>query len=86
MQGLDKDGDGLADPTDGDGVGMGWFPGYVIDVESGKRLNVFFGENSYYDGRYFPDDFDNGKPTGGDMMWNPTSQVFLDNGAAVTLF
>ena len=81
----DKDGDGLADP-DGDGVGMGWFPGYVIDVESGKRLNVFFGENSYYDGRYFPDDFDNGKPTGGDMMWNPTSQVFLDNGAAVTLF
>ena len=27
--------------------GMGWFPGYVIDIESGARLNVVFGEDSY---------------------------------------
>ena len=27
---------------------MGWFPGYAIDVESGCRLNIFFGENSVY--------------------------------------
>ena len=27
--------------------GMSWFPGYVIDVESGARLNIAFGEDSY---------------------------------------
>lgn len=36
----DANGDGVADP-DGDGTGMGWFPGYAIDVESGRRLNLF---------------------------------------------
>ena len=28
--------------------GMGWFPGYAIDVETGARLNICFGEDSYY--------------------------------------
>src|SRR5690606_37882603 len=28
--------------------GMGWFPGYAIDVETGERLNIFFGENSSF--------------------------------------
>ena len=27
--------------------GMGWFPGYVIDIESGARLNLIYGEDSY---------------------------------------
>ena len=27
--------------------GMSWFPGYVIDVETGARLNLAFGEDSY---------------------------------------
>ena len=27
--------------------GMGWFPGSVIDVETGVRMNVAFGEDSY---------------------------------------
>ena len=27
---------------------MGWFPGYAIDIESGARLNVCFGEDSFY--------------------------------------
>ena len=40
--------------------GMGWFPGYVIDVESGARLNVAFGEDSYLE--------DMG---GRDMIFNP---------------
>ncbi len=40
--------------------GMGWFPGYVIDVESGMRLNVAFGEDSYLE--------DMG---GRDMLFNP---------------
>ena len=40
--------------------GMGWFPGYVIDVETGTRLNVCFGEDSFY-----PD------LNGRDMLFNP---------------
>ena len=35
-------------------VGFGWFPGYAIDVETGQRLNVFFGENSVYGGTNDP--------------------------------
>lgn len=27
--------------------GMGWFPGYAVDVETGERLNMAFGEDSY---------------------------------------
>lgn len=27
--------------------GMGWFPGYAIDVENGIRLNIAFSEDSY---------------------------------------
>lgn len=41
---------------------MSWFPGYVIDVESGQRLNVAFGEDSYLE-------YMNGR----DMVFNPVS-------------
>ena len=27
-------------------TGMGWFPGYAINIETGERLNMAFGENS----------------------------------------
>ncbi len=40
--------------------GMSWFPGYVIDIETGARLNLCFGEDSFY-----PD------LNGRDMMFNP---------------
>jgi hypothetical protein len=74
----DMDGDGLADP-DGTGVGMGWFPGYAIDVETGKRLNIFFGENSFYSKEVADMLGVTGLPTnGGDMMWNPTTQTVVD--------
>jgi hypothetical protein len=46
-------------------VGMGWFPGFAIDVETGQRLNVVFGENSFF-----------GSQNGSDMLWNPTSQMY----------
>ncbi|MEM7105936.1 MAG: hypothetical protein AAF502_22565 [Bacteroidota bacterium] len=61
--------DGL---PDGDGTGMGWFPGYAINVETGERLNVFFGENALYDEAFAEE---TGIPTmnGNDMIWNPTS-------------
>jgi hypothetical protein len=48
-------------------LGMGWFPGYAIDVETGRRLNIFFGENSCYSKAA------NETYTGRDMMWNPTN-------------
>lgn len=71
----DADGDGLPDP-DGDGIGMGWFPGYAIDVETGKRVNIFFGENSAYSAETgFLNRYNNGTPNGADMMFNPSSQL-----------
>ncbi|MCB0542553.1 MAG: hypothetical protein H6575_18985 [Lewinellaceae bacterium] len=83
---VDKDGnpDGAVNPS-GSGIpaaqvgtpvyGMGWFPGYAIDVETGTRLNIFFGENSCYHKGLDPN------YTGRDMLWNPTDQVIrLDNG------
>jgi len=48
-------------------TGMGWFPGYAIDVNTGTRLNMMFAENSWLLG-------DNGD----DMVWNPTSN-YADN-------
>ncbi len=51
--------------------GMGWFPGYAIDVETGRRLNIFFGENSVYKSGL--DSF--GLYTGRDMLFNPTGQM-----------
>ncbi|MEM9918534.1 MAG: hypothetical protein AAF990_10585 [Bacteroidota bacterium] len=87
----DLDGDGLPDPdneVDEQGnplIGMGWFPGYAVDVETGERLNIFFGENTLYSEEseeYFgPGVYDqpaiSGKRLGNDMMWNPSNQVFL---------
>ncbi len=52
--------------------GMGWFPGYAIDVETGRRLNIFFGENSAYSKTVDP------TYTGRDMMWNPTGAFFRE--------
>jgi hypothetical protein len=58
--------DGL--PDNSNTTGMGWFPGYAIDVESGARLFMAFGENSFL-----------GIDNGSDMMWNPTSRLFDNN-------
>ncbi|MEZ5014822.1 MAG: hypothetical protein R2794_11070 [Chitinophagales bacterium] len=52
---------------DGGSKGYSWFPGYAVDVESGRRLNIFFGEDgcpTQLDGR------------GRDMVWNPSSDFF----------
>ncbi len=83
---FDQNGDGLPDvDTEDPGNGMGWFPGYAIDVETGQRLNIFFSENSVYNGSLAAEGFQ-GPPTGGDMMFNPSSQLFLPAGNFVTLF
>ncbi len=46
------------------GTGMGWFPGYAINVETGERLNIMFGEDSWMISE-----------NGNDMKWNPTSNI-----------
>ncbi|MDP4268011.1 MAG: T9SS C-terminal target domain-containing protein, partial [Bacteroidota bacterium] len=56
-QSVGKDG-----KPDGTGTGMGWFPGYAINVETGERLNIMFGEDSWYMSY-----------NGRDMIWNPTT-------------
>jgi hypothetical protein len=45
-------------------TGMGWFPGYAINLETGERLNMAFGEDSYQK-----------ENNGADMIWNPTSNL-----------
>lgn len=57
--------------------GMGWFPGYAVDVETGRRLNIFFGENSCYDKSIDPN------YTGRDMLWNPTTQNFVQGATTI---
>jgi hypothetical protein len=64
-----KTGDGVAsgDPNDADyisAIGMGWFPGYAINIETGERLNMMFAEDSSIP-----------LENGGDMIWNPTSTI-----------
>jgi hypothetical protein len=61
---VDKDGN-----PDGSGtMGMGWFPGYAINLETGERLNMAFGENSWLQ-----------QSNGADMIWNPTDEIFDGN-------
>jgi hypothetical protein len=54
---------------DGTGTGMGWFPGYAIDIETGARLYLAFGENSFL-----------GAENGADMIWNPTDRLVDGSG------
>ncbi|MEM6770654.1 MAG: hypothetical protein AAF597_08735, partial [Bacteroidota bacterium] len=55
--------------------GMGWFPGYAYDVETGQRLEIFWGENSLYDGREIGDEGFVAQSNGNDMIWNPSSTI-----------
>lgn len=45
-------------------TGMSWFPGYAVDLETGARLYMAFGENSFL-----------GSENGSDMLWNPTDRL-----------
>lgn len=64
---VDKEGNEINDGT----KGMGWFPGYAINLETGERLNLIFGENSSL-----------GHHNGRDLLWNPSS-VTADQGGYV---
>ncbi|MEM9024509.1 MAG: hypothetical protein AAGB22_12255, partial [Bacteroidota bacterium] len=71
---VDKDGnpaDPNAGPSDNpddpnyiSAVGMGWFPGYAINIETGERLNMAFGEDSWLNAE-----------NGDDMQFNPTATI-----------
>ena len=54
-----------ANPSGTQPVGMGWFPGYAIDLGTGERLNMAFGEDSWL-----------GAENGKDMLWNPSSNIY----------
>jgi len=69
-----------------EGTGFSYFPGYAVDVETGKRLNIFFGENSVFSNReitfngqtYNIAEFmDGGNGIGGDMIFNPSSETLI---------
>jgi hypothetical protein len=62
---IDKLGKPLNDGTHG----MSWFPGYAIDVRTGERLNIAFGEDSS-----LPDE------NGQDLIWNPTTKITSASG------
>lgn len=62
---VDKDGN----PDNSGTHGMGWFPGYAIDVRTGERLNIVFGEDSWL-----------ASENGQDMMWNPSSGFYETTG------
>ncbi|MFA7273216.1 MAG: T9SS type A sorting domain-containing protein [Crocinitomicaceae bacterium] len=59
---LDQNGNTISGST-----GMSYFPGYAIDIETGARLNMAFGENSFL-----------GQDGGNDMKWEPSANM---NGA-----
>lgn len=52
--------------------GMGWFPGYAISVETGERLNMAFGEDSYL-----------ALSNGRDMLFNPTG-IDINNSSDIS--
>lgn len=65
-------GDGVVstDLNDADYIGangMGWFPGYAVNIETGERLNMAFGENSGL-----------ASENGRDMLFNPNARVQFD--------
>ncbi|OFY62974.1 MAG: hypothetical protein A3H98_01770 [Bacteroidetes bacterium RIFCSPLOWO2_02_FULL_36_8] len=63
---VDKNGN-----TDTSGTsGMGWFPGYAINVDKGERLNIIFAEDTTYAS---PDPKLKNKFIGRDLLWNPDS-------------
>lgn len=52
-----------------DDIGMSYFPGYAINHETGERLNIIFGEDSWLKAH-----------NGADMIWNPSVQdIILDS-------
>jgi hypothetical protein len=64
-------------------TGFSWFPGYAIDVETGQRLNIFFGENSSFSGQF--GNLLDQPGIASDMIFNPSSQIFAGNAGSIPM-
>lgn len=62
---IDENGRPIYSTVDGD-QGMSYFPGYAINQETGERLNIIFGEDSWLK-----------EHNGNDMIWNPSRQDLI---------
>lgn len=67
-KGSSRNVDGGDDQSDDRKMGMGYFPGYAINLETGERLNMAFGESSM-------ETAENGR----DMVFNPTVEYNINN-------
>lgn len=56
----------------GDDTGRSYFPGYAINLETGERVNVYFGENSSKRGTY-----------AANMIWDPNSSILTALGTPI---
>ncbi len=63
---VDADGNPIYDNSS---QGYSWFPGYAVNLETGERMNIIFGEDSRF-----------ASENGNDMVWNPTSFLIADGG------
>ncbi len=68
---LDATGAPVYSKVEGD-IGYSYFPGYAINPETGERLNIVLGEDSYLKS-------DNGS----DLIWNPSGNVLSSQGAVL---
>ena len=68
---IDANGRAVYSKVEGDD-GFSWFPGYAIDQNTGQRLNIVFGEDSYL-----------ANDNGADMIWNPSANIFSPYDASV---
>jgi hypothetical protein len=81
---IDQNGNSLNDGT----TGFSYFPGYAVDVETGKRLNIFFGESSLFIDSLIDVNgtlinlkslLNDEVTLGGDMIFNPSSQLVIED-------
>ncbi|MBW7913982.1 MAG: T9SS type A sorting domain-containing protein [Taibaiella sp.] len=70
---VDASGRPVYSTIEGD-TGYSWFPGYAINQETGERLNIYFGEDSYLKVH-----------NGDDMIWNPTSTILEGTGGNIAV-
>jgi hypothetical protein len=63
--------DSSYNPIPGD-TGRSYFPGYAINLETGQRVNIYFGENSAKTGQY-----------AANMIWDPNPIVLTTLGSPI---
>lgn len=67
---MNKDANGNLTPASDGSTGWSYFPGYAVNTQTGRRLHIAFGENSWLKSE-----------NGGDMIWNPSPDIFRKLGS-----